>query len=166
MSTTGDWNAEDGVTTQLDPADTLIDRGISDPLDEGYSPPDRAPRIRIPTPQEGASGERLADYLAAELPDVGVDDSEGQVGEEDEDGERIWPEDHERGDERIAGPGFRRSGRLVHADDRGFGRVSDDLTAGDVGIDGAAASAEEAAMHVFDPADDTDDDLDEDDLED
>jgi hypothetical protein len=164
MSTTGDWNADDGVTTQLDPADTLIDRGVCDPLDEGYSPPDREPRVRIPTAQEGASGERLADYLAAELPDVGYHDPAGPVGEEDAEGDRVWPEDHERGDERIAGPGFRRSGRLVHADDRGFGRVSDDLTAGDVGIDGAAASAEEAAMHVFDP--DEDDEDDEDDLED
>lgn len=163
---TGDWNADDGVTTQLDVADTLIDRGVADPLDEGYSPPDRAPSVRIPTAEEEANGERLADYLAAELPDVGSGDAPGPVGEEDADGAREWPEDHERGDERIAGPGARRAGRLVHADDDGgFDRVRDDITAGDVGIDGGAASAEEAAMHVFDP-DEEDFDSDEEELED
>ena len=158
----GDWNADDGVTTQLDAADTLIDRGVDDPLDEGYSPPDRASGVRVPTAEEEAKGESLADYLAAELPDVGADGLSGPVGERDAEGDREWPEDHERGDERIAGPGGRRAGRLVHADDDGgFDRVRDDVTAGDVGIDGGAASAEEAAMHIFDP-----DDEDEDDLED
>lgn len=160
MSTTGDWNAEDGVTTQLDPADTLIDRGVSDPLDEGYSPPDREPHVRIPTLEEEAEGERLDDYLAAELPDVGAGDPDRPAGGRDAEGERVWPEDHERGDERIAGPGGRRAGRLVHPDDSGFGHTSDDMTAGDVGIDGGAASAEEAAMHVFDPDYDDEDDED------
>jgi hypothetical protein len=155
----GDWNAEDGVTTQLDSAETLVNRGVVDPLDEGYSPPDRAPRVRVPTQEEEARGERLDDYLAAELPDVGSDDPDGPVGEEDAEGDRIWPEDHERGDDRIAGPGAKRSGRLVHNDDNGFDRITDDMTAGDVGIDGGAASAEEAAMHVFDPGDDDQDDL-------
>lgn len=152
MSTSGDWNADDGVTTQLDPADTLDDRGVSDPLDEGYSPPDREPRVHIPTAEEQRQGEHLDDYLAAELPDIGTDDRTGPVGDQI-DGADDW----------IAGPGGRRAGRLVHADDDGgFDRIRDDMVAGDVGIDGGAASAEEAAMHIVDP----DDGEDLDDLED
>ena len=43
-----------------------------------------------------------------------------------------------------------RAGRLV-APDQGFGEdVDADLLADDVGIDGGAASAEEAAVHIID----------------
>ena len=46
--------------------------------------------------------------------------------------------------------GRARAGRLV-APDRGFGAdVEADLVADDVGIDGGAASAEEAAVHIID----------------
>ncbi len=46
--------------------------------------------------------------------------------------------------------GDARAGRLV-APDQGFGEdVDADLVADDVGIDGGAASAEEAAIHVID----------------
>ncbi len=46
--------------------------------------------------------------------------------------------------------GRERSGRLVD-EDRGVGPDEEkDLVAEDVGIDGAAASAEEAAVHVID----------------
>ena len=33
------WSVDD--ETQLQPGDTLIDRGVDDVLDEGYSPPER-----------------------------------------------------------------------------------------------------------------------------
>lgn len=43
-----------------------------------------------------------------------------------------------------------RAGRLV-APDMGFGADTEaELTADDVGIDGGAASAEEAAIHIID----------------
>jgi Family of unknown function (DUF5709) len=46
--------------------------------------------------------------------------------------------------------GSARAGRLV-APDQGFGEDADaDLVADDVGIDGGAASAEEAAVHIID----------------
>ena len=46
--------------------------------------------------------------------------------------------------------GSARAGRLV-APDQGFGEdVDAELSASDVGIDGGAASAEEAAVHVID----------------
>ena len=144
----GDWNAEDGVTAQLDTADTLVDRGVKDPLDEGFSPPDFEPKVRVPTAEEERDGCSLDELLAAEVPEVGSD------------GVREWPEDHEWGDEAVAGPGGFRAGRLIHGDDGGYGGISDDMTAGDVGIDGGGASAEEAAMHVFDP-DEAQDDEDE-----
>ena len=41
-----------------------------------------------------------------------------------------------------------RSGRLVSPDEGAHADTEKDLVAGDVGIDGGAASAEEAAMHV------------------
>ena len=46
-----------------------------------------------------------------------------------------------------------RAGRLV-APDEGFGEdVEAELVAEDVGIDGGAASAEEAAIHIIDYGD-------------
>ena len=46
--------------------------------------------------------------------------------------------------------GRARAGRIV-APDQGFGEDIDaDLVANDVGIDGGAASAEEAAVHIID----------------
>ena len=50
----------------------------------------------------------------------------------------------------------RRAGRLV-APDQGFGEDTEsDAVARDVGIDGAGASAEEAAMHVIEEDEDLD----------
>ena len=46
--------------------------------------------------------------------------------------------------------GSTRSGRLVAPDEGAHGDEESRLIATDVGIDGAAASAEEAAMHIVD----------------
>ncbi|MCE7003947.1 DUF5709 domain-containing protein [Kibdelosporangium philippinense] len=120
-------NADTGI---LDPEDTLDDRNA---YDEGYSPPEKAPVL-----DEGVSFE---DRLAREEPDVSYDDEDDDLGDaRDTDGELI---DDEVGDFR--------AGRLV-AQDEGFGSDTDDeLYASDVGIDGGAASAEEAAVHLVDP---------------
>lgn len=125
-------NADNGL---LDPEDTLDDR---DPYDEGYSPPERAQAIDKwgTTAREVAEGEGLDARLAREVPDIS-DDASDDLG--DTDGELI---DDEVGDFR--------AGRLV-ATDEGFGADTDsELYASDVGIDGGAASAEEAAIHVVD----------------
>lgn len=131
-------NADKGL---LDPEDTLDDR---DPYDEGYSPPERAQAIDKwgTTAREVAEGEDLDARLAREVPEV-ADDSGDDLGDSDDtDGELI---DDEVGDFR--------AGRLV-ATDEGFGADTDsELYASDVGIDGGAASAEEAAIHVVDPRD-------------
>jgi hypothetical protein len=124
--------------TQLQPQDTLADDDVEDELDRGYSPPERwsAAQRYGNTPWEQAHPQPLDERLAEEEPDVdaAVDDAE----------EPADPE-AEVGDER--------AGRLVDPD-QGLGDdVERDLVADDVGIDGAAASAEEAAVHVIDEDD-------------
>jgi hypothetical protein len=125
---------------QLQPSDTLEDRGVDDVLDEGYSPPDREP-ARLRHPHEVDEPETLDERLAEEEPDVSVD----LDGDDDADTFRSDAED-EVGDDR--------TGRLV-AQDEGAGSDDDsELWATDAGIDGAGASAEEAAMHVIADEDD------------
>src|SRR5690349_12866817 len=96
---------------QLQPEDTLDDRGVEDVLDEGYSPPDREPwNLRH---GDDTLDERLAEEELEPDPyaDVGLDD----------------------------GPADERAGRLV-APDEGFGEdIDSDEFAEDVGIDGGAA---------------------------
>jgi hypothetical protein len=131
-------NADTGL---LDPEDTLDDRN---PYDEGYSPPERAQAIDKwgTTAREVAEGEGLSARLAREVPDLSDGDSDGLGDTEDTDGELL---DDEVGDFR--------AGRLV-ATNEGFGADTDsELYASDVGIDGGAASAEEAAVHVVNPRD-------------
>ncbi|MEV4316840.1 DUF5709 domain-containing protein [Actinocrispum sp. NPDC049592] len=132
-------NADNGL---LDPEDTLDDRN---PFDEGYSPPERAQAINDwgTTARETADGESLGGRLAREVPDLSYDEDDDDLGDTtDTDGELL---DDEVGDDR--------SGRLV-ATDEGFGPDTDDqLFASDVGIDGGAASAEEAAIHLVNPSD-------------
>ncbi|KAB7761400.1 DUF5709 domain-containing protein [Mycolicibacterium mucogenicum] len=115
----GDYTDEDD--DQLTQEDMLIDRGVDDLLDEGYSPPDewREPR----------DDETLDELLAEEEPDPAL-----QLDDADDPDEQ-W------GDDEV---GDQRSGRLVAGEQDG------ELLAGDVGIDGSAASAEEAAVHVID----------------
>ena len=124
----------DGVAEQLSLEDTLMDRGIEDLLDEGYSPPDREPGVSVPTESEAARGSSLNDLLAAEEPDVWTEESTNVF---DESGDEV---------------GDRRAGRLVDSGG-GYADHEKHLYAGDVGVDGAGASAEEAAMHVIDEYD-------------
>ena len=131
-------NADTGL---LDPEDTLED---GDPYDEGYSPPERplATRDWGTTAAEEAAGESWAGRLSRELPDLAATDGDGLGDTDDTDGELL--------DNEVGG---RRAGRLV-ATNEGFGPDTDEeLHATDIGIDGGAASAEEAAMHVVDPRD-------------
>jgi hypothetical protein len=136
MGDPDEWDHESG---QLGTEDTLDDRGVSDPLDEGWSPPDR-PWVGDGwgvTAREQAEGDSVDRYLARELPDVTADDGDGLGDSSDTDGE-LW-------DDEV---GEVRSGRLVASDNGGARHGDDELWAHDVGIDGAAASAEEAAVHV------------------
>jgi hypothetical protein len=128
---------------QLQPADTLVDRGVDDVLDEGYSPPEQPYRRG----SFGSTPESLEQLLAEEEPDPATrlydpfDKDERQRSDEAE-RETEFPQRNE--------VGRARAGRLV-APDQGFGEDIDvELFADDVGIDGGAASAEEAAVHVID----------------
>ncbi|MFI8189443.1 DUF5709 domain-containing protein [Streptomyces sp. NPDC085946] len=128
-------------TGVLDTEDTLAFEGTDDPLDPGWSPPERPWAVEHVgvTAAERLRGETLDQRLAEELPDVGVPDGDGLGDTQDTDGELL--------DNEV---GARRSGRLVAPDE---GVHEDDepaLVARDVGIDGAAASAEEAAVHIVD----------------
>jgi hypothetical protein len=117
---------------QLQPEDTLDDRGVDDVLDEGYSPPEREPdHLRHP---EG--GESLDDRLDEEQPEVWAD-AEEEAGADILDGD-------------VGGEvGTARSGRLLAPDEGAHEDTDSGLTAEDEGIDGAGASAEEAAMHTI-----------------
>lgn len=132
-------DGEDNDSGVLEPEDSLDDRGVADVLDEGYSPPERPWAVDDwgTTPREEADGESLDRRLDRELPDGGPDEGDGLGDSSDSDGEL-------RDDE----VGTARSGRLVDADDGGVTDDEAELWAVDVGVDGAAASAEEAAVHV------------------
>ncbi|OUS93308.1 DUF5709 domain-containing protein [Rhodococcus sp. NCIMB 12038] len=126
---------------QLQPEDTLVDRGVDDVLDEGYSPPEKPLGLDAfgTTAAEQREGETLDQRLAEEEPDPAF--------EEDENAEIL--DDNE--------VGRQRSGRLL-AEDEGVGEDEEkDLVAFDIGIDGGAASAEEAAVHIVDEESDLDD---------
>jgi hypothetical protein len=117
---------------QLQPSDTLDDRGVDDVLDEGYSPPERPSRVTAKgvTPREAREGESLDERVAQEEPEVweqGAAEADADIVDGDVGGE----------------VGEQRTGRLKAGD------LADDRFAEDEGIDGAAASAEEAAMHTI-----------------
>jgi Family of unknown function (DUF5709) len=111
---------------QLEPQRSLVDRGVDDVLDEGYSPPERYSQLI----REGEH-ETLNERLEEEIPEpdpYAVDDQDeilddGEVGNE-------------------------RAGRLVDPNGGIGPDLERDLVGNDVGIDGGAASAEEAAVHI------------------
>ena len=99
-------------------------------LDSGYSPPEKYRGEGFgTTADEALQGESLDERLRQEEPDT---DPYAEVGEDLDDGE----------------VGTERAGRLVDPDE-GYGEDTEkDLVGEDVGVDGAGASAEEAAVHV------------------
>ncbi|MEV8086864.1 DUF5709 domain-containing protein [Streptomyces nigra] len=128
-------------TGLLDAEDTLEEDGVDDPLDRGWSPPERPWAVEHDgvTAAERHRGESLDQRLAEELPDLATPDGDGMGDAEDTDGELLDAE-----------VGAARSGRLVAPDEGAHEDEESALVATDVGIDGAAASAEEAAMHIVD----------------
>jgi Family of unknown function (DUF5709) len=135
----GEYSIDD--ENQLQPEDTLVDRGVDDVLDEGYSSPEQpyGPGAFRPS-------ESLDQLLAEEDPDpasrIGDPlDADAQRRSDEAERDAEFPRRDEVG--RL------RAGRLV-APDQGFGEDSEaELIADDVGISGGAASAEEAAVHII-----------------
>jgi hypothetical protein len=123
---------------QLQPQDTLDDRGVDDVLDEGISPPEklRGAEDKATTARGQLEGDTIDERLRREEPEVWAD------------------AEAERDADILDGPvggevGSERTGRLV-APDQGLGEdVDSEMYAEDEGIDGAGASAEEAAMHTI-----------------
>lgn len=129
----GDYSVDD--EDQPGNIEDLGDSDVEDELDRGYSPPEQysAAQGYGNTPWEEQQGESLDQRLRQEIPD---EDPYAPA------------EDTENVDDGEVGRA--RAGRLVDPD-RGSGEDTEaDLVGEDVGIDGAAASAEEAAVHVVD----------------
>lgn len=142
---------------QLGPEDTLIDTGVADPLDTGYSVPEYPPAgyntafSEHESLDERAAEEEYDPY--AHLGEITLD------GDGDDDGEAesgsAWAEpgsdlsDADWSSEDDAQVGSRRAGRLVAGDEGAHEDRDDQVWASDVGIDGGAASAEEAAIHII-----------------
>ena len=147
-----------------DTTDTLIGAPGDDPLDRGVVPPERwSAGIRYGvTAGEQEEGESLDQLLAEEEPDDTLELTEDELEDDDEDAEDLEEdeadEDDDAGDEDVDGlllddgpdP---RAGRLVAEDEGAHPDEEEDLVASDVGIDGGAATAEEAAMHVVEEDD-------------
>ncbi|WP_223145118.1 DUF5709 domain-containing protein [Actinotalea subterranea] len=126
----------EGDSNQLEQDDTLLDRGVENVLDEGYSPPDHPSGHRLETELEQYEGESLDERLAQEQPEV-WDTADGpDAGASDPD----------------------RAGRLAPAVAESGGLSATSLMAQDVGIAGSGASAEEAAVHLVPDEDELDDD--------
>ena len=134
--TYGDYSVDD--EDQPGAEDFMLDdEGMEDELDRGYSPPEKysAAQGFGNTPYEEARGETLEQRERQQEPEPDPYAEDRPEDETDMDGGEV-------GDDR--------SGRLV-APDEGIAEDREkDLVADNVGIDGAAASAEEAAMHVVD----------------
>ncbi|MBH5333812.1 hypothetical protein IHE55_02925 [Streptomyces pactum] len=123
----------------LEPEDTLIDRGLESAFDEGYSPPERPLGVESwgTTAAEQHARQPLEKRLADELPEVRPPEGDGI-------GDQPWGE----GEPLDGEVGAERAGRLVAPDEGAHPDTEKDLVGRDVGIDGAAASAEEAAVHI------------------
>jgi len=129
----GEYSVDDEDQPAGD-GDSLVDnRGLKDPMEEGYSPPEKwsAAQGYGNTPREEALGETLDQRIRQEDPEP------DPYAEDDYD-----PDEDELDDGEV---GSQRAGRLI---DRGDG--TSHLLSDDAGIDGAGASAEEAAVHVVD----------------
>ena len=143
---------------QLQPEDSLTGSGEpgEDALDTGYSPPDsaRGSLAQGTTAEEQLEGETIDERIKQERPDptsaAGAPDNESgleedSLGGDDPDG--IHADDDWLGDAEV---GDERAGRLVSPDEGAGDDVEEEVWGTDVGIDGGAASAEEAAVHLVD----------------
>jgi len=145
-----------------DSTDSLIGAPGDDPLDRGVVPPERwSAGIRYgTTAEEQEEGESLDQLLAEEEPDDTLELTEDELEDDEEDEEDVeeFDADDDAGDEEVDGlllddgpdP---RAGRLVAEDEGAHPDEEEDLVATDVGIDGGAATAEEAAIHVVEEDD-------------
>ncbi|MFF3327483.1 DUF5709 domain-containing protein [Streptomyces sp. NPDC002889] len=124
----------------LDLENVIDEPGLDEMMNEGYSPPERPLGVGKygTTGAEQREGESLDERLAQEVPDVVPSEGDGIGDLADGEGEPVDGE-----------AGTVRAGRLTQPPEPASRRPTD-VVAHDVGIDGGAASAEEAAMHITD----------------
>ncbi|MGP2436345.1 DUF5709 domain-containing protein [Streptomyces sp. JW3] len=134
-------NEEQEDAAPLDMEDAVDERTYDDTLDEGYSPPEKPLGVDKvgTTAAEQHDGETLDERLAQEVPDVTPPAGDGVGDRTDGEGEPVDPQ-----------AGTDRAGRLVAPDEGVRTDTTKETVAEDVGIDGGAAGAEEAAVHVVD----------------
>ncbi|MFF5532749.1 DUF5709 domain-containing protein [Streptomyces cinerochromogenes] len=133
-------NEEQEDAGPLDLQDAVGERTYDDILNEGYSPPERPLGVTRhgTTAAEQHAGETLDQRLGQEVPDV-TPPAGDEIGDlPGGEGEPVDPE-----------AGEFRAGRLVAPDEGAHTDTTKEEVAQDVGIDGGAAGAEEAAMHVI-----------------
>ena len=142
------WTPDD--EGQLSADDTLVDRGLDDALDEGYSPPERPRGLDAfgTTAAEQQQGETLEQRLRQEEPDPTADPDAPLSRNDLDDDEALSESDEFFDDDEV---GDQRAGRLRAPDEGIFEDDEKDEIAEDTGIDGGAASAEEAAVHIIEP---------------
>lgn len=137
------YSVDDENQPQSD-GDSLTDnRGLVNPLDEGYSPPEKwsAGQGYGNTPLEEAMGENLDQRLEQEVPEK----------DPYEEAEAMSVSVIEGGlEDEVVEVGDERAGRLVAPDEGTHSDTEPLAYAEDIGIDGAGAGAEEAAVHVID----------------
>jgi hypothetical protein len=150
----------------IDPGDPTA--AEVNPYDTSWSPPDRPPGHGDfgTTLAEERQGESLDDRLAEEEPDVlaEVDAADGDAAERADAAAAAEVDVGDPaieaalaeagGDTEFPAPDYGgpdpRAGRLVAPDEGAHPDEESNLIARDVGISGAGASAEEAAVHVID----------------
>ncbi|GAA3153992.1 DUF5709 domain-containing protein [Streptomyces rameus] len=136
-------NEEQEDAGPLDLQDAVGERTYDDMLDEGYSPPERPLGVTKhgTTAAEQRAGETLDERLGQEVPDV-TPPAGDEIGDlPGGEGEPVGPE-----------AGESRAGRLVAPDEGAHTDTVKEEVARDVGVDGGAAGAEEAAVHVVEDA--------------
>lgn len=139
---------------QLQPGDSLMGtgEGDEDALDAGYSPPDsaRGSYAHGVTAAEQSVNETIDQRMRQEEPDAAWSDDEPTSRDSDrvggDDPDAIAAEDDWIGDSEV---GDARAGRLVSPDEGSHEDTDNQAWGRDVGVDGGAASAEEAAVHII-----------------
>jgi hypothetical protein len=128
---------------QLQADETLVNRGVEDVLDEGYVTPENW------SPAE-SFGNTAAEMRAGETLEMRI--TQEQIAPIPIEG----PWNPDPSEEREVGN--QRAGRLVDANGGVPGEDHEPTSiASDVGIDGGAATAEEAAVHIIDVNEDFED---------
>jgi hypothetical protein len=132
----GDYSVDD--EDQPSNLEDIPDDDVDDELDRGYSPPEKY-----------SAGQRYGNTPWEEEHRESIDQ---RIDQEEAEPDPYAEEDDEFLDDGEVGR--RRAGRLV-APDEGLGEDTEkDLVGEDVGIDGAGASAEEAAIHIVEESPD------------